>query len=295
MSSSSSIADLITSVLSRPNECSVNSIEFEQSYDVKLAFALTGLDRSDLFSPFFPLHRLIASKLIDYFISIENLSELEKIARFGREKVNPNLFSYAFIVAILNRSDTKNALLYSMSPAKMFPDKFFPASTILNAITELNAVPESARVRHNICILGESKVFELFNYFVATNRCGDNNKRDLSRSSFGVLSAWPWLECWLLLLVGNTSIRSCSQWNCRFGSMWWTMVLFSSANYRTLQCWTPLQWSFVRCTADKFRWTNSRRDLPKFDHTKCSPFMGATLRRHLSWRFVSAIRGIDSQ
>lgn len=149
MTSSSSIADLITSVLSRPNECTVNSVNFERNYDVELAFSLTGLARSDLFSPFFPLHRLMASKLIDYLISIENLSDLEKIARLGREKVNPNMFSYAFIVAILNRPDTKNALLYSMSPAKFFPDRFFPASTILNAITELNAVPESARVRYN--------------------------------------------------------------------------------------------------------------------------------------------------
>lgn len=148
MSSPSPITDLITSVLSRPNECSPSFIEFEQSHDIKLAFDLTGLARSDLFSPFFRLHRLIASKLIDYFISIENLSELEKIARYGREKINPNLFSYAFIVAVLNRSDTKNALLYSMSPAKLFPDKFFPAPTILNAITELNTVPDGARVRY---------------------------------------------------------------------------------------------------------------------------------------------------
>lgn len=147
MSSSSPIADLIASVLSRPNECGAKSIDFEQTYDMKLAFALTGLSRSELFSPFFPLHRLIASKLIDYFISIKNLSDLEKIARYGREKINSNLFSYAFTVAILNRSDTNNAVLYSMSPAKLFPDKFFPASTILKAIAELNTVPAGARVR----------------------------------------------------------------------------------------------------------------------------------------------------
>lgn len=141
----SSTVDAITSILSRPNEHRTKPEEFDQNYDVELAFALTGLARSDLFSPFFPLHRLIASKLIDYFISIPNFADFEKIARYGREKINPNLFSYAFSVAVLNRTDTKNALL--LSPAEMFPDKFFPSSTILNAITELNSVPEGVRVR----------------------------------------------------------------------------------------------------------------------------------------------------
>lgn len=144
--SSSSVPDSIKSILNRLYECEKNTDGFDQSYDVELAFALTGLERSDLFSPFFPLHRLIASKLIDYFISIDNLSDFEKVARYGREKINPNLFSYAFSVAVLNRSDMKNALLQLPNPAEMFPDKFFPASTILDATRELNAVPEGSRV-----------------------------------------------------------------------------------------------------------------------------------------------------
>lgn len=134
----SSIRDAITSILSRPSEY-LKSDEFDQNYDTELAFALTGLARSDLFSPFFPLHRLIASKLISYFMSIKNLNDFEKMA----EKKSIQI--YAFCVAVLNRSDTKNALL--LSPAEMFPDNFFPSPTILSAIIELNTIPEGARVR----------------------------------------------------------------------------------------------------------------------------------------------------
>lgn len=155
--SSSTVPDSVYSILNRLNECSADSSEFGESYDVKLAFALTGLDRSDLFSPFFPLHRLIASKLIDYFISIEKLSDFEKVARYGREKINPNLFSYAFSVAALNRPDMQNVLLQLPNPAEMFPDKFLSASTILNAITELNSVPADLRVRLLLIYSGKNK------------------------------------------------------------------------------------------------------------------------------------------
>lgn len=158
--SSSPTEDLITSILIRLNECSVAPNVLDQNYNVKLAFALTGLERSDLFSPFFPFHRLIASKLIDYLISIENLNEFEMVARYGRERINPSLFSYAFAVAVLNRTDMKNVSLKLPSPAEIFPDKFFPASTILNAITELNSVPESERVSYVVIIKVNLLIFQ---------------------------------------------------------------------------------------------------------------------------------------
>lgn len=124
----------------QPQELDENS----PNYEIELAFAITGMDRSDLFSQFFPLHRQIASKLINYFISIDSFDNLVKVANYGRDNINPNLFNYAFSMAILNRSESKNTLL--LSPAEVFPDKFFSAPLFQEAIEELAVVPEGSRV-----------------------------------------------------------------------------------------------------------------------------------------------------
>lgn len=136
----------LTSVQSRPFEPSDGNGYSDESnlHEAELAFALTGINKSDLFSSFFPLHRLIASKLIDYFISLDSVDSLTKAADFGRNNINPNLFNYAFSVAVLNRPDTKNIFL--MSPAEVFPDRFFPAPLFQEAIEELTVVPEGSRV-----------------------------------------------------------------------------------------------------------------------------------------------------
>lgn len=141
----------LTSAQSRPFEPSDGNGYSDESnlHEAKLAFALTGINKSDLFSPFFPIHRLIASKLIDYFISLDSVDSLTKAADFGRNNINPNLFNYAFSVAVLNRSDTENVLL--MSPAEVFPDKFFPAPIFQEVIEELTVVPEGSRVGLYIC------------------------------------------------------------------------------------------------------------------------------------------------
>lgn len=136
----------LTSVQIRPFEPSDGNGYSDESnlHEAELAFALTGINKSDLFSSFFPLHRLIASKLIEYFISLDSVDSLIKAADFGRNNINPNLFNYAFSVAVLNRPDTKNVFL--MSPAEVFPDRFFPAPLFQEAIEELTVVPEGSRV-----------------------------------------------------------------------------------------------------------------------------------------------------
>lgn len=141
----------LTSVQSRPFEPSDGNGYSDESnlHEAELAFALTGINKSDLFSQFFPLHRLIASKLIDYFISLDSVDALTNAADFGRNNINPNLFSYAFSVAVLNRPDTKNVFL--MSPAEVFPDRFFPAPLFQEAIEELVVVPEGSRVGLYFC------------------------------------------------------------------------------------------------------------------------------------------------
>lgn len=158
----------VSAIMSRPQQPK-RPEELDESspnYELELAFALTGLDRSDLFSQFFPLHRLIASKLIDYFMSIDSFDNLVKVANYGRDNVNPNLFNYAFSVALLNRSDSKDTLL--LSPAEVFPDKFFPAPLFQEVIQELATVPEGSRVGTSTFVV-KLQVFTTKNHFSGTS------------------------------------------------------------------------------------------------------------------------------
>lgn len=138
----------ISSVMGRPHQKGGSETEESnnnsQIQEVLLAFTLTGLNHSDFFSPFFPLHRTIAARLIDYFISLDSVDKLLEVCSYGRDNINPNLFNYAFSVAVLNRKDTTNVLL--LSPAETFPDKFFPAEIFQHAIEELAVVPDGSRV-----------------------------------------------------------------------------------------------------------------------------------------------------
>lgn len=159
----------INSILVRPHQASDAERNSDESnlHEAQLAFALTGIDQTDLFSPFFPLHRLIAAKLIEYFISIDSVDKLTDVANFGRDNINPNLFNYAFSAAVLNRSDTKSVRL--ISPAEVFPDKFFPAPIFRQAIEELSVVPDGSRVCISLpCISYQffSKFFLFFSFSV---------------------------------------------------------------------------------------------------------------------------------
>lgn len=118
-------------------------IDAATEQEILLVLKLTKLDRSDMFSLFFPSHREIAAKLVNYFISIESIDKLKKVAQYARDKVNVELFSYAFSMALLHRKDTQGVL--PLSPAEICPDRFFPAPTILDAVQELEVVPEGSR------------------------------------------------------------------------------------------------------------------------------------------------------
>ncbi|XP_055326682.1 phenoloxidase 2-like [Sitodiplosis mosellana] len=145
--SSHKVNKRVGSVMSRPHQkAGLEDAEKNtdpQNQEILLAFTLTGLNRSDFFSQFFPLHRQIASRLIDYLISIDSVDKLLQISSYGRDFINPNLFNYCFGMAVLNRKDTADLLL--LSPAETFPDKFFPAEVFQHAIEELTVVPEGSR------------------------------------------------------------------------------------------------------------------------------------------------------
>lgn len=130
----------VSNIMSRPNQPNAQQVDEE----VQMAFTITGLDRSDFFSSLFPLHRIIAARLINYLISVPTAEDFKKASAWGRDNINPNLFNYAFTVACLNRSDTKDVLL--LSPAETFPDKYVPAFVFTSALEELYVVPEGSRV-----------------------------------------------------------------------------------------------------------------------------------------------------
>lgn len=60
------------------------------------------------FSLFIPKHQTIAGRMIDIFMDAKTISELQSVAAYSRDRVNPQLFVYAFSVALLHRPDTKN-------------------------------------------------------------------------------------------------------------------------------------------------------------------------------------------
>lgn len=146
-----SSSEKMNTILSRPHQKQTFEINFNNPriQEIQLAFTLTGLSRSDLFSPFFPLHRIICAKLIEFFISIKSVDDLISIAGWGRDNINPNLFNYAFSAAILARPDTKNVLL--LCPPEIFPDKFIPAEAFHRLVEELSVVPEGSRVKNCTC------------------------------------------------------------------------------------------------------------------------------------------------
>lgn len=58
------------------------------------------LSREDGFSTFIPRHQKIASRLIDIFLKAKNVEELQSIAAYTRDRVNPQLFNYALSIAL---------------------------------------------------------------------------------------------------------------------------------------------------------------------------------------------------
>lgn len=100
--------------------------------------------RYDQFSIYIPVHRRIAARLIDFFMSCETVDELEAVAVFVRDHVNPPLFTYALCVTLLNRTDCQDFLL--PTAVEMFPDKFVDGRAFRGVREELQAVPEGSRV-----------------------------------------------------------------------------------------------------------------------------------------------------
>nr|Q8I6K1.1 RecName: Full=Phenoloxidase 1; AltName: Full=Prophenoloxidase-I; Flags: Precursor [Holotrichia diomphalia]BAC15603.1 prophenoloxidase-II [Holotrichia diomphalia] len=102
------------------------------------------LPRQANFSLFIPKHRKIAGRLINIFLGMKDTDDLQSMAIFARERVNPYLFNYCFSVAILHRPDTQDLDIPSF--IQTFPDKYLDSQVFSRAREEATLVPEGQRV-----------------------------------------------------------------------------------------------------------------------------------------------------
>ncbi|KAJ8921108.1 hypothetical protein NQ315_015906 [Exocentrus adspersus] len=101
------------------------------------------LKRDEAFSLFIDKHRALAGKLINLFLSVKTVGHLMAVGVYAREHLNPQLFSYAFAVALRHRPDTKDLPIPSV--VHSFPDKFVENRVIGRAREEVTIVPEENR------------------------------------------------------------------------------------------------------------------------------------------------------
>lgn len=102
-----------------------------------------GLARDSPFSLWVPRHSEIAAKLISLFMSQKTVDDLLSVAAYVRDRINPQLFNYAFSVVLLHREDTKGVKIPSF--AETFPDKFVDPKIFPRAREDLNIMPQGTR------------------------------------------------------------------------------------------------------------------------------------------------------
>jgi tyrosinase len=102
------------------------------------------LGRKEQFSLWIPRHRRIAGRLIDIFMGMRNLEDLQSCAAYARDRVNPLLFNYAMCVTLLHRPDTKRLTLPSF--VESFPDRFVDSTVFASAREEATMVDPGNRM-----------------------------------------------------------------------------------------------------------------------------------------------------
>ncbi|XP_058055483.1 phenoloxidase 2 [Anopheles bellator] len=102
------------------------------------------LGRQEQFSLFIPRHRKIAARLIDIFMGMRNVEDLQSCAVFARDRINPYLFNYALSVALLHRKDTHDLDLPTI--IEIFPDKYVDSKVFSQIREEATVVPEGMRM-----------------------------------------------------------------------------------------------------------------------------------------------------
>ncbi|KAK5638829.1 hypothetical protein RI129_013124 [Pyrocoelia pectoralis] len=105
---------------------------------------ILNLPRHSNFSLFLPFHREIAGLLIDIFMGMRNTDELQSMAVYARDRVNPYLFNYCLCVSLLHRTDTQDLDVPTFMQA--FPDKFVDGKVLAKVREEANIVPVGSRM-----------------------------------------------------------------------------------------------------------------------------------------------------
>ncbi|XP_026730285.1 phenoloxidase subunit 1-like [Trichoplusia ni] len=77
---------------------------------------------NEQFSVFIPKHQLMATRLIDVFMGMKDLEDLQSICAYCQLRINPYMFNYCLSVAILHRPDTKGMDIPTF--VETFPDMF---------------------------------------------------------------------------------------------------------------------------------------------------------------------------
>ncbi|XP_017867686.1 PREDICTED: phenoloxidase 2 [Drosophila arizonae] len=102
------------------------------------------LGREEQFSLFIPKHRRIAGRLIDIFVNMRSVDDLQSVAVYARDRVNPVMFNYALSVALLHRPDTQGLDLPSF--AQSFPDRFVDSQVFRELREESFVVQPGSRM-----------------------------------------------------------------------------------------------------------------------------------------------------
>ncbi|XP_039745914.1 phenoloxidase subunit 1 [Pararge aegeria] len=102
------------------------------------------LPYNDQFSLFVPKHRKMAGKLIDIFMGMRDVDDLQSICSYCQMRLNPYMFNYCLSVAILHREDTKGLNIPTF--AETFPDKFMDPKVFRRAREVSTIVPVGNRL-----------------------------------------------------------------------------------------------------------------------------------------------------
>lgn len=102
------------------------------------------LGRHDQFSLFIPKHRRIAARLIDIYMGMRTIDDLQSVAVYSRDRLNPYLFNYALSVAMLHRPDTRE--LNFPTKLESFPEQYMDSAVFANIREEAAIVPEGSRM-----------------------------------------------------------------------------------------------------------------------------------------------------
>lgn len=81
--------------------------------------------------------------LIYHCLGLRSIDDLQTVAVYARDRLNPILFNYALSVAILHRPDTKDLNLPLF--AENFPEKYVDSKVFRKAREEVSVVPEEQR------------------------------------------------------------------------------------------------------------------------------------------------------